>query len=173
MPLAGSGVRSQAPIGFPEGLAGSTQFTISLPVTRLRLLAVRAAFGLAEAAVLTVIVGCLAWSLFPAVRASATPADFVRLVLTTLLFLTGPYCAHILFLTFLDEPLSSMCAGLAIFLLLLLLHHTVPAVDIGRALGPASPLITHRLPWSQMAASVGLSAILFVAAVRIVQTREY
>src|ERR1700722_19213501 len=45
MPLAGSGVQSQAPIGFPEGLAGSTQFTISLPVSRLRLLAVRAMIG--------------------------------------------------------------------------------------------------------------------------------
>jgi uncharacterized membrane protein YgdD (TMEM256/DUF423 family) len=29
--LAGSGVKSQAPIGFPEGLAGSRQFTVSLP----------------------------------------------------------------------------------------------------------------------------------------------
>jgi hypothetical protein len=46
-------------------------------------------------------------------------------------------------------------------------------VDIVRAFGPASPLFTHRLPWSQMATSVGLSTILFVTAVRIVQSREY
>src|SRR5258708_7279695 len=34
--MAGSGVKSQAPphISFPEGLAGSTQFPISLPVRR-------------------------------------------------------------------------------------------------------------------------------------------
>ncbi len=33
--LGGSGVNSQAPMGLSEGIAGSTQFTISLPVTRL------------------------------------------------------------------------------------------------------------------------------------------
>src|SRR5947209_2468133 len=49
MMLAGTGVKSQAPVGFPEGLAGSTQFTISLPVSRVRLLAVRAVVGLLEA----------------------------------------------------------------------------------------------------------------------------
>jgi hypothetical protein len=31
MMLAGTGVKSQSPAGFPEGLAGSTQFTIALP----------------------------------------------------------------------------------------------------------------------------------------------
>src|ERR1700728_5060241 len=41
--LAGSGLKSQAPIGFPEGLVGSTQFTISLPVNRQRLLITRTA----------------------------------------------------------------------------------------------------------------------------------
>src|ERR1700734_2808615 len=45
---AGSRGESQAPVGFPEGLAGSTQFTISLPVRRLRLLTVRAAMGMLE-----------------------------------------------------------------------------------------------------------------------------
>ena len=57
---------------------------------------------------------------------------------------------------------------------LLVLSKYVPApVDIFRAWGPASPLITHRLPWSQMAASAGLATILFLAAVGVVQTREY
>jgi hypothetical protein len=61
MLLGGSGVKSQAPFGFPEGLVGSTQFTISLPVSRLRLLSVRAGIGLLEMSVVTVIIGCLTW----------------------------------------------------------------------------------------------------------------
>ena len=51
MPLmAGSGVKSQAPthISFPEGLAGSTQFTISLPISRKLLVFMRAGIGLFE-----------------------------------------------------------------------------------------------------------------------------
>jgi hypothetical protein len=171
--FAGSGVKSQAPAGFPEGLAGSTQFTISLPVSRQRLLAVRAAIGMLEAVALAIFIGCLAWGLFPSVRASVTQADFVRLVLTVILFLTAPYCTAVFFVTILDEPLSMVVAGWTNMLLLWLLHRTAPAVDIVRAWGAESPLITHTLPWSQMATCAGLATIMFLAAVRMVQTREY
>ena len=173
MVLAGSGVRSQSPAGFPEGLTESTQFTIALPVSRMRLLLVRNAVGLLELLAVTVTVAGLTWSLIPSVRAFMTPADFARLVLTTLLWLTGPYCAALFSVTFLAEPFSFMCAGWALLLLLWLLHHIAPAVDIIRAFGPASPLITHRLPWPQLAACVTLALLLFLAAARVVQTREY
>ena len=111
MTLAGAGVKSQAPVGFPEGLAESTQFTLSLPVTRLRLLAVPTAVGLLETAAATVIIGCMTWGMFPAVRAGTTLADFARIALTTLLWLTLPYCTALFFVTLLAEPLSFMCAG--------------------------------------------------------------
>jgi hypothetical protein len=171
--LAGSGVKSQSSIGFPEGLAGSTQFTISLPVSRLRLLATRTAIGLLEMLGLAVAVGCLTRSLFPSVREVAAPNDFARLFLTAIVFLTAVYCTHAFFTTFMDEPLSSVYAGLTLALLLWLLHRIGPAVDIVRAFGQASPLITHRLPWSQTATAAGLAVVLFLAAVRVVQTREY
>lgn len=173
MTLAGTGVRSQAPVGFPEGLAESTQFTITLPVSRPRLLYVRAAVGLVEMLALTLILACLTWTLFPSVRAATTPGDFARLLLTTILWLAAPYCAALFFVTLLAEPLSLMCAGWSITLLLWLLHRSAPAVDIIRAFGQASPLITHRLPWSQIATCAGLTVVLFWAAVRVVQTREY
>src|SRR5215471_236165 len=89
--LGGSGVNSQAPLGLSEGIAGSTQFTISLPVTRLRLLAIRAAVGLVETAAVTALTALLVWALFPATREAETPADFAKLVLTTTLFLIAPY----------------------------------------------------------------------------------
>jgi hypothetical protein len=171
--LAGGGVKTQSPAGFPEGLAESTQFTIALPVSRLRLVAVRAAVGLMETSAVTVIAACAAWNLFPVVRVSTTPADFARVLLTTLVWLTGPYCVALLFETLLAEPFSMVIAGLAFSLLLWLLHHIAPAVDVVRAFGQESPLITHRLPWPQMATSASVALILFVAAVRIVQTREY
>jgi hypothetical protein len=173
MTLAGSGVRSQSPIGFPEGLAESTQFTMALPVSRLKLLAVRAGVGMFETLVATVVIACLVWRLFPSVRAGATPADFARLVLTTLLWLALPYCAALFFQSLLAEPLSLMCAGWMLTLVVWLLHRIAPAVAILRAFGSESPLNTHRVPWSQMATSAVIALILFWATVRVVQRREY
>jgi len=47
------------------------------------------------------------------------------------------------------------------------------SVDIFRAIGDGSPLMAHAMPWSAMAFSLGLSAVLFFAALRIVRAREY
>jgi hypothetical protein len=171
--LGGSGVNSQAPLGLSEGIAGSTQFTISLPVTRLRLLAIRTAVGLAETAAVTALTAVFIWALFPATSQATTPADFARLVLTTILFLTAPCCAHVFFSTWSEEPFSLAYAGGSLILLLLLCHHLTPEVDIIRAFGMASPLETHQLPWSQLTTSVIAAVILLVAAVLVVRGREY
>jgi hypothetical protein len=171
--LGGSGVNSQAPLGLSEGIAGSTQFTISLPVTRLRLLAIRAAAGLVETAAVTAITAFLIWALFPPTRETTTPADFARLVLTTILFLAVPCCAHVFFSTWSEEPFSLAYAGGSVILLLLLCHHLSSGVDIIRAFGEASPLKTHQLPWSQLTPSVVAAVILLLAAGLVVRRREY
>ena len=166
-------MNSQAPLGLSEGIAGSTQFTISLPVTRLRLLAIRTAVGLAETAAVTALTAFLIWALFPATREATTPADFTRLVLTTILFLTAPCCAHAFFSTWSEEPFSLAYAGGSLILLLLLCHHLTPGVDIIRAFGEASPLKTHQLPWSQLTPTVVAAVILLLAAGLVVRRREY
>ena len=171
--LGGSGVNSQAPLGLSEGVTGSTQFTISLPVTRLRLLAIRAAVGLVETTAMTALTAFLIWALFPATREATTPADFARLVLTTILFLTAPCCAHVFFSTWSEEPFSLAYAGGSVILLLLLCHQLSPVVDITRAFGDASPLRTHELPWSQLIPSVIAALILLFAAGLVVRRREY
>ncbi len=173
--MAGSGVKSQGPthISFPEGLAGSTQFTISLPVSRKLLVFVRAGIGLFEAFFATVIIAVAVWELFPSVSSSIALSDFVRLVLTTLLWLPVPYCAALLFQAFLVEPLNFFPAGYGLTLLLWLLHRISPAVDVVRAFGAASPLLTHRLPVSQLLTADLLAVTLLLVTVRAVQRREY
>jgi len=171
--LAGTGVRSQAPWLFRgEGVTGSTQFTIALPVSRRRLLAVRAAAGLLEAAILTVLVACVVWTLFPALHAMMTAMDFAKLVVVCILFMALPYSATVFFNTLVDEPVPMIYAGYSTVLMLWLLHKVGPAVDVIRAWGENSPLITHRLPWPQMATMACLSVLLFWAAARSVETRE-
>ena len=173
--LAGSGVKSQATthISFPEGLAQSTQFTISLPVSRKLVLFVRAGIGLFEAFAATAIIAFAVWELFPTISAGITPADFVRLSLATLLWLPLPYCAALLFQALLPEPSQFFCAGYGLTLLLWLLHKISPAVDVVRAFGAASPLVTHRLPVSQLATAVLLAATLLLVSLWAVRQREY
>ncbi len=171
--LGGSGVNSQGPLGAAEGVAGSTQFTISLPVTRLRLFGIRVLAGLAETAGVTVVTALFLWAFFPAVRELGAPADFWRLVLTTALFLIAPYCAHVFFSTWCDEPFSIAYAGFLLILLLLFCHRLSPGMDILRAFGQASPLETHRLPWTQLAASLTVALSLACAALLVIRRREY
>jgi hypothetical protein len=46
-------------------------------------------------------------------------------------------------------------------------------VNVFGFLGGASPLVTHTLPWPAMGISLCVSLILFLAALRIVESREY
>ena len=173
--LAGSGVKSQAPthISFPEGLAGSTQFTISLPVSRALLVAVRAGLGLTEGFAVTLLIAFTLWLSFPSISGSMALADFARLVLTTLLWLPLPYCAALLAQAFVVEPLSFLAAGYGLTLLLWLLHKISPAVDVVRAFGAESPLLTHRLPVFQLATADILAMTLLLGTVWAVRRREY
>jgi hypothetical protein len=93
--------------------------------------------------------------------------------LITLLWLPVPYCATLLFQTFLVEPLNWFPAGYGLTLLLWLLHKASPAIDIFRAFGAESPLRTHRLPVSQLATAGLLTVTLLLVTVRTVEKREY
>jgi hypothetical protein len=126
-----------------------------------------------EAFVATAIIAVAVWEFFPSVSRSIAPADFLRLVLITLLWLPVPYCAALLFQVFLVEPLNFFPAGYGLTFLLWLLHKISPAVDVVRAVGAASPLLTHRLPMSQLATAGLLAATLLLVAVWAVQRREY
>jgi len=52
-----------------KGIHGSTLFTLSLPVTRLRLLSVRAAIGWLEGSGVIAVLCCALWFRSPALRA--------------------------------------------------------------------------------------------------------
>ena len=82
--LAGAGVRTQSAFGAgaTRGLHGSTHFTLSLPVSRARLLLVRATLGLLETAVVIGLLAAVAWFMFPALRESATALDALQYLLT-------------------------------------------------------------------------------------------
>ena len=175
MYLANTGIKTQAAFQTLKGLPGSMYFTLSLPVSRLRLLAVRAGIGLLETAGVNLVVCCAAWALFPLVRASSTPADLAGFVLSAFVCTTGFYALSVLFATFLDDMWQVWGSMIAIGLLrwLTIRFPPPPSVDVFRAMGAASPLVTHTMPWIAMGVSLAIAAILFLAALKIVQAREY
>jgi hypothetical protein len=40
-------------------------------------------------------------------------------------------------------------------------------------MGDGSPLLAHTMPWPAMGVSLAVAGVLFVAALKIVQAREY
>jgi hypothetical protein len=173
--LAGAGIATQPSFQAAKGLHGSTLFTLSLPVSRFRLLAVRAGLGFLEVSALIVAMCCGLWELFPGLKGAVARSEMIEYALTLIVSASTFYFISALLATFLDD-VWRMWGGMIVYAALWGLSSWValPApVDIFRAIGDGSPVISHTMPWSAMTFSLGLSAILFFAALKIVQAREY
>jgi hypothetical protein len=173
--LAGAGINTQPAIQAGKGLHGSTLFTLSLPVSRFKLLLVRASIGWIE---MSGLIGALClglWFAVPMVQATMEVGEIFEFAGTMVFCASAPYCLSVLLGTLLDDQWrtwGSMIAFGALWLASSYLH--LPAsVDIVRAMETAPPLIAHTMPWATMAFSVGLAAILFCTALKIARTREY
>jgi hypothetical protein len=173
--LGGAGIVTQPSLQATKGLHGSTLFTLSLPASRLRLLAVRASIGWFEAAGVIGALCCGMWLVSPALRAMATPVEMLQYAGTLIACASALYYFSVLLATFLDDQWrawGSMIASAALWWLST--HTPLPAyANIFRAMREGSPPLAHTIPWTAMAFSLGLAAILFFAALKVVQTREY
>jgi hypothetical protein len=173
--LAGAGVATQPTLAVTKGIHGSTLFTLSLPVSRFRLLGVRAGIGWLEKVGVIGAFCCAFWFLSPALRLMVTPADMFKYAGTLVACASAIYFLSVLLGTFLDDQWrvwGTMIVSSALWWLST--HTPLPAfADIFRGMGKNSPLIAHTMPWNAMAFSVGWAAILFFAALKVVKAREY
>jgi hypothetical protein len=173
--LAGSGIKPQAGPGTAKGLAGSPYFTLSMPVSRFRLVATRAGVGILETAAILLIAPSAVWIILPPLRASVTGSDLLLLWVT--LFACGSviHALGVLLSAFLDDPWRGFASMFGVLLLQRLLSppSLPPFVNIFRAMGSASPLITHALPWASIGISLAASAALFLVATKVLEAREY
>jgi ABC-2 type transport system permease protein len=171
----GAGIKTQRVFGFSKGLHGSTQYTLSLPVSRFQLLAVRAGLGWLEMAGVTGTFCFGTWLVAPVLFQGVTGFEMFEYVVTVIACASAPYFLSVLLLTFLDDQWrqwGAMIACISIGGLPYLIR--VPAyADIPRAMGEGSPLVAHATPWPAMAFSLALAAILFFAALKIVQRQEF
>jgi hypothetical protein len=173
--LPGAGIATQPSLQATKGLHGSMFFTLSLPVSRLRLVAVRAAVGWLELAAGIGALCCGMWFLFPVLRAASTPKLMLLHLLVQLVCASALYFVGVFLTTFLDDQLRTWCS-MILFATLGWLSMRTPkmgALDILRAMHENSPLVSGAVPWLTVAFSCALAAIAFIGAVKIAQWREY
>jgi len=150
-------------------------FTLLLPVSRLRLVAVRAAIGWLE---LAASIGALCfgmWFLFPVLRAGSTPKLMLLRLLMQLVGASAFYFVGVFLTTFLDDQIRSW-VSMILFATLGWLSKRTPnlaALDILRAMHDNSPLWSGAVPWLTVTFSCAVVAIAFIGAVKIAQWREY
>lgn len=173
--LAGAGIRTQSGLQATKGIHGSMYYTLSLPVSRFRLLGARTACGFLEIAAVDAIVFGAAWILFPRVRMMAAPADLLQLILAAIVCTACFFFFSVLLATFLVDSWQIWGSLFVVGALWQVMARApIPAsFNVFRFAGDASPLLTHTLPWPAMTISMAASIVLFAVAWRVVQTREY
>jgi hypothetical protein len=172
---AGAGIRTQAAFRATKGLHGSTYFTLSMPVSRTRLVAVRAALGMLETAGLVACLCGVAWLAVPAFRTVFTSSQLLAYWVAVCFCTSGFYSMSVLLAACLEEPWSIWSTIAAIFALRWVLPKisALPSVDLFQAMGKSSPLFTHTFPWASMGISVGAAVVLLFITMRVVQVQEY
>ena len=172
--LAGAGVRTDSPFRMMKGVQNSMYFTLALPVSRLRLLATRVAFGLIAIAGV-IVVGCsIAAVAIPGLPTQVTAAIGVEYALTVFLCSSVVFGVSTMFATFLDQQWQMFASMFAVFGVGWLLNSQTNArYDFFRAVGQASPLVTHLMPWAEISVSVGICVTCLVAAWQIEKSRQF
>jgi ABC-2 type transport system permease protein len=173
--LAGAGIVTQPAFQATKGLHGSTLFTLSLPVSRFRLMAIRASLGWIEMAAVIVVLCLGLWLVAPQLSETVTAVEMFEHTATLVAGASVFYFVSVLLAIFLDDAWR-MWAGMIIFGVVWFLSSHIPlptSVNIMRAMSEGSPLLTHTMQWTTAAFSLGLSAALFIVALKSAQTREY
>ena len=171
--LAGTGVNPQKRLyGRKENSQGRTLFTLSLPVTRLRLLAVRAGLGWLEVAAGIAAICAGMWAGVDAIRATVAPLEMFKYAMALVASATGVYALGVLLFTVVKDRALLWAAMMALLQILDWRQVSVSA-ETGWSLGEASTTAAFVMPWPTMGVSVACGACLFAAALKIVRTRDY
>jgi hypothetical protein len=171
--LAGTGVNPQRTLyRWSENLQGKTLFTLSLPVTRVRLLAVRAGLGWLEMAGGIGVICAGTWAAFDAIRSTVAPLEMFKYASALILSATGVYALGVLLFTFMTDRVLIWVAVMA--LIPGLQQWRVPiSADVRWSLSGVSGGAAFAMPWFVMGVSVACAPFLLAAALKIVRTQDY
>ena len=171
--LGSAGIATQPSFAVQRGTHGSTLYTVSLPVSRLRLLLVRATLGWLECIGIVTLFCAGLWFFVPWLHAAMTGVEMVKYLAALLACGSVFYCVAVLLGSFLEDQWrvwgTMLVAGAFVFASMR--FHLPAFADVLR--GMTQLLSEHAVPWSTMAFSLALAAGLLLATARIVQRREY
>jgi len=155
--------------------SGGALFTLSLPVSRNRLLGTRAAMGLGELFAIAFLPTLLIPLLSPTVGESYSIAQ--ALVHSTCLFVTASLFFMLAFLlsTVFSDPWRPLLITLGVAFALALFDFVFrfETFSVYRAMSGEMWFRHGRLPWEALLASAALSAALYAGAVRNLARRDF
>ncbi|HJQ41031.1 MAG TPA: hypothetical protein VKB93_28165 [Thermoanaerobaculia bacterium] len=150
-------------------------FTLSLPVSRQRLLGVRAATGLVELSVLAFLPSLLIPLLTPAIHQTYGVSDTL---IHALCFFTGAslfFALALLLSTIFSDPWRPLLItiGIAIFIGILEQLFRAPSIGVFRVMSGELWFRDGRLPWAGLLALAVASASIYYGAVRNLVRRDF
>jgi hypothetical protein len=147
-----------------------------MPVSRFRLLVVRALVGFIETAGIVAFMIVCAWNLFPLVRGNSTSADLAKLILAALICVLCFYFVSVTLATVWDETWqvygSMLIVGIC-WRAVLHMQFLSSSANVFSITTSASPLVTHILPWPAMVISLVISVVLFLITMAVANSYEY
>jgi len=169
--LAGTGVRTQAGHLTMIPNPRSTVYTLSLPISRRRLLFMRSALGLLEGIGLSLIWVVVMWIIL---RGRATISDLASPFLATLVCGIWCYFLATFLSTFLTEGLYIWIEWfvLSLYLFLVFMGWMPPFLNILRSAEPPIGTIVV-IPWLAIAVYIALSGIFLFASIKMLESQEY
>jgi len=170
--LAGAGINTQTTYSAMTGFHGSMLYTLSLPVTRTRLLYVRAAVGALEtcAFVLLAVAMVLYWS-----PQAPTLSQALFYALRVLVSTMAVYALSMFLACILDEMWQFTGAVLILSAAWLIGFRLAPGSQFSpfRAMSLLSAPLTAPIPWLSLLTSIVFAGLFLLASVQVLERKEY
>lgn len=170
--LAGSGVNSQTTYAATSGFHGSMLFTLSLPVSRRRLLLVRAGLGAFLTGVLVAVMA--GYTLFQR-PGGASAFDALEYIARAIACTMAVYALSVLLACVLDEMWQFYAATFCwiAFYLLQSRFAVLAWLSPLRGMSLISYPVTAPMPWAPVVASLALAGVFLCTSALVLQRKQY
>ncbi len=150
-------------------------FTLSLPISRPRLIGVRAAAGLAELFALAFVPSLLVPLLAPAIRQRYSVVDAVVHAFCFFIAVALFFSLALLLSTIFSDPWRPLLIALGLAIAIGLVEQFLPAQVPGvfRVMSGESWFREGRLPWPGLAVTAAISTAIYYAAMRNLARRDF
>ena len=159
-----------------ESSRGTALFTLSLPVTRRRMLAVRAATGAIELALLALVPSLLIPLFSLVIGERYSPAKIIIYVLMTIIGGAVFFALSILLSTIFSDQVKPIIIGIAVAFILTtvtMFFKKFAPYSILSIMSGDSYFRTGQLPWVGLAVSLAVAGAMFYLSLRLVERRDF